>query len=244
MSTQVESSTQTQQQIAAARARAAAKIELANAQSLEESAAQQATDDAAWRQNLAWLAQWLPAWMLEYVERQEFQQYGTHECVWDRVLLPGCCPLQIRHYGPRLDRIHVLRPLHVAYDMDHSEEFPWRVMTDFSWSIDDLDLAIDDAAQHGESWHEMSLEAARRNAAGQRPEPPAPGIPDPIDQARQLVNMLSNGDDVHHYRGKVDENIADADDRTLVLAAVGIAIAHHLSRVADALEQRNQYLAF
>lgn len=239
MSTQVESSTQTQQQIAAARARAAEKMERANAQAAEEAAARKADDAAAWRQNLEWLAQWLPAWMLEYVERQEFRHYGTHESVWDPILLPGCCPIQIRHRGPRLDHIHVLRPLQIEHN-DDGDGPPWFVRVDISWSMDDLDLAIDDAAQHGESWHEMSIEAARRNAAGQRPEPPAPAVADPIEQAEQLVTMLSNGTNITQHR------YADAtyDDRTLVLAAVGIAIAHHISRIADALEQRNQPLPF
>lgn len=72
-----------------------------------------------------------------------------------------------------------------------------------------------------------------------QPDPAATA--DPIAQARQLVNMLSSGLGIHQYQYAVN---GDADDRTLVLAAVGIAIAHHLSRVADALEQRNQPLPF
>lgn len=242
MSTQVESSTQAQQQITAARARAAAMYELANARSVEESAARKAAEDAAWRQNQEWLAQWLPAWMLEYVEREDYVHYGTHELVWDRVLLPGCCPIQIRHYGPRLDHIHALHPLSVEYNMDDDNGPAWYVRVDLSWSMDNLDLAIDDAAQHGESWHEMSIEAARRNEAGQHPEPPAPAIPDPIDQASALVGMLSRGEIIKQKQAaNMERN--QADERTLVMAAVGLAIAHHISRVADVLE-RNQPLPF
>lgn len=68
-------------------------------------------------------------------------------------------------------------------------------------------------------------------------------VADPIDQARVLVRMLSNN--VHIKRELTRDRAMDfADDRTLLLAAVGIAIAHHLARVADALEQRNQPLPF
>ncbi len=72
-----------------------------------------------------------------------------------------------------------------------------------------------------------------------QPDPSATA--DPIDQAQQLVSMLSRGLGIHQSQYAND---GDADDRTLVLAAVGIAIAHHISRVADALEQRNQPLPF
>lgn len=72
-------------------------------------------------------------------------------------------------------------------------------------------------------------------------QPDQAPVADPIEQARQLVSMLSSGQGIHTYQYAIN---GDADDRTLVLAAVGIAIAHHLSRVADALEQRNQPLPF
>jgi hypothetical protein len=67
---------------------------------------------------------------------------------------------------------------------------------------------------------------------------------DPIEQARQLVALLSQGDRLHKYNGDVDDEVGFADDRTLVLAAVGLAIAHHISRVADALEERKQPIPF
>ena len=75
------------------------------------------------------------------------------------------------------------------------------------------DLAIDDAAQYGESWHEMSIEAARRNEYGESPVQATPAAADPIDQARQLVTMLSSGIGICQHR------YADAtnDDRALVL---------------------------
>lgn len=72
-------------------------------------------------------------------------------------------------------------------------------------------------------------------------QPAQAAVADPIDQARQLASMLSNGKVVHQHKL---EGASIATDCTLVLAAVGIAIAHHISRVADALEQRNQPLPF
>lgn len=58
---------------------------------------------------------------------------------------------------------------------------------------------------------------------------------DPIEQARVLVNMFSHG--VPIKRELTGNHVIDsADSATLVMAAVGLAIAHHVSRVADALE--------
>jgi hypothetical protein len=60
---------------------------------------------------------------------------------------------------------------------------------------------------------------------------------DPIKQALLLINMFSH--DVPVKRELSGNPVIDsADSATLVLASVGIAIAHHLSRVADALERR------
>ena len=72
-------------------------------------------------------------------------------------------------------------------------------------------------------------------------QPDQAAVADPIDQALQLVNMLSMGQVVHKHKL---EGVSIVTDCTLVLAAVGIAIAHHISRVADALEQSNQHLPF
>lgn len=64
---------------------------------------------------------------------------------------------------------------------------------------------------------------------------------DPIDQALALAAMLSRGERVGQTDNDDERFIDDtemfADDRTLVLAAGQIAIAHHLRRVADALER-------
>lgn len=58
---------------------------------------------------------------------------------------------------------------------------------------------------------------------------------DPIEQARVLVNMFSHGAPIK--RELTGNYVIDsADNATLVLAAVGLAIAHHVCRVADALE--------
>jgi hypothetical protein len=75
-------------------------------------------------------------------------------------------------------------------------------------------------------------------------------LPDPIDQALDLIGRLSRTETIKQTcivyvpeDGDVDPNagwVQDAaDDRTLVLAAGQIAIAHHLRRVADGLERLN-----
>jgi hypothetical protein len=69
-------------------------------------------------------------------------------------------------------------------------------------------------------------------------QPTASPTPDPIDQARQLINMFSNGGIICQTTES-----SKADDATLVLAAVGIAIAAHVSRLADAVEAHNQFIA-
>ena len=62
-------------------------------------------------------------------------------------------------------------------------------------------------------------------------------IADPIEQARVLINMFSHG--VPIKRELTGNYVIDsADSATLVLASVGIAIAYHVSRVADALESK------
>lgn len=62
-------------------------------------------------------------------------------------------------------------------------------------------------------------------------------IADPIEQARVLINMFSHG--VPIKRELTGNYVIDsADSATLVMAAVGLAIAHHVSRVADALESK------
>ena len=83
---------------------------------------------------------------------------------------------------------------------------------------------------------ELAAEAEQRNAreAAKAAEPAPPATPDPIDQARQLVSMMSDDKPIKRHRG--DDEIDFEDDRVLVLASVGLAIAHHVSRVADALE--------
>lgn len=59
---------------------------------------------------------------------------------------------------------------------------------------------------------------------------------DPIEQARVLINMFSHG--VPIKRELTGNHVIDsADSATLVSAAVGLAIAYHISRVADALEK-------
>lgn len=69
-------------------------------------------------------------------------------------------------------------------------------------------------------------------------QPDQATIADPIEQARQLVHMLSGSLEIK--RRRLGDDVEDnADERTLVVAAVGIAIAHHIARIADALEQRN-----
>jgi hypothetical protein len=61
-------------------------------------------------------------------------------------------------------------------------------------------------------------------------------VADPISQARELVNRFSNGMPIKNWPTG-DDMIDSADAATLVLASVGLAIAYHVSRVADALEK-------
>jgi hypothetical protein len=235
MEQQVESSTHIQEQIDAARARAQAK----GLAQQEKAAADEAARNADTRNEMIKkLAAVLPSWMLEYVQGETSIDHDAY-MEFIIVALPGCSPLQIgwNMLSKTVAYYEVWQPLRLEWDET------WWVRRLLTHCGNDLDMAIDLASRYGESWHEMLREAARRNDAGESPEPPAPAVADPIDQARHLIRLLSAGEDIRQYNAENSE-AGFADDRTLVLAAVGIAIAHHVSRIADALEGRDARIPF
>jgi hypothetical protein len=216
--------------IAAARARAQtyrAEAEEADSRQREILAGQ---EQDRLQKDLEILVAYVPSWAHEYFDERttDVDEYTT--LIRRALNLPGCSQIGIIYDREGVHDISVVEPKSIYFSSN-----AWRLGREEHY-VHTFEEAVDMAADWGESWHEMSTEMARRNLLGLRPEP-APAIPDPIDQARQLVNMLSNDERIK--RAITDDFATDtADSRTLVLASVGLAIAYHISRVADALESK------
>lgn len=203
---------------------------------------------AEWAKALTLLKNRLPEWIHKYIQapttKYEHIADYTYETRYAFVSIevPGCFPIaawaECRYNSIRLEAI---RP-----ELQQDDDGVWTVASKvmphyyLDWSDirhgnDDIAVALFQAHDAFLQSLELAATADERNAA---PKPaPVPPVPDPIDQARQLVNMLSCDDPIKSVRG--DDEADFADDRTLVLASVGLAIAYHISRVADALEEKN-----
>jgi hypothetical protein len=214
-------------QIAAARARLAEKRQ-AELEIMAEVEAENAAIKAELHQRLlAKLAAHLPDWVVEHVQLAPDFDYGTSSQQRIKVALPGCSPIIIRYYAARetIDEYEVYEPLRLVYDPDF-----WWVKVGLR-GADDLDEAVDIAASYGESWHEMSTEAARRNEQCLRPEPPAPPLPSDMALAGQLLKAYSDGKLISE-RDDYDNN----DDGNVLTGALLYAIGRQLERIAAALE--------
>jgi hypothetical protein len=144
----------------------------------------------------------LPSWMLEYVQPQPDFDVDTGIALVG-VHLPGCSPITVV-----INRFGYV----TSYEVDEA----LRIVCDDEWWVKqathravDLDEAIDLAASHGESWHEMQTEAARRNQEGIRPAPP-PATP--LDIARVAAEngtldaatwcLLAIAEELHTLNGR------------------------------------------
>ena len=211
---------------------------------------------ASWERPMLRLTQALPEWIYPYIQ-QPTEEYGEMdrernelEYTYVPIKVPGCNPIAawVSHNTNEV-RFEVMQPYLYLDDEDNiwyvSDAVKWHRQT--VWAIPqcgEADIAITLFHAHDAylKRQELMALAEERNAYEPEtllvdaPEPdPAPEVPDPIDQARHLVNMLSMDDPIKSVRG--DDAADFADDRTLVLASVGLAIAYHVSRVADALEK-------
>jgi len=205
---------------------------------------------AEWAEALQVLTSRLPMWIHKYIQAptNEYKRWhdSRSEFVYSYVTIevPGCHPIaawaECQKHSIMLE---VLRP-----ELYRDEDTNWTVVNRPSryWADwyeiknsgeDDIAIALFQAHEAFLRALDLAAEAEERNAreAAKEVEPAPPAIPDPIDQARQLVHMLSNNMPVKHIMGSDDPSDQE-DSRTLVLSAVGLAIAHHVSRVADALE--------
>jgi hypothetical protein len=201
-----------------------------------------------WAEPLKVLTNRLPEWIHKYIqapthEHSEWAGYiGTHEYGYVLIEVPGCNEIAAFVDDDGLVGYEALRPILEQNDDDGR----WLVRSNPTlyrrtrWQIDGMeyDIAITLFNAHEMFLRRLELEetAEQRNAAIANPPASEPALPDPIDQARQLVALMSDDRPIKRNRG--DDECDFADDRTLVLAAVGLAIAHHISRVADALESK------
>jgi hypothetical protein len=222
---------------------------------------EQAEISNSWSEPLTSLCAALPMWIFPYIQQpsemyeKRDQNRGEYEYGYVSIVVPGCNPIAA-WITPGRDgtvRYEVMQP-HLYEDEDTRVWFVSNIVSSHrqnKWAIEqtgDWDIAVTLFRAHDAYLNRLELEAQaeERNAyepetllvAAPEPEPePAPAIPDPIDQARRLVAMMTNNKTIKYVRS-ADMAIEDnADERTLVLAAVGLAIAHHVSRVADALEE-------
>ncbi len=200
---------------------------------------------AEWAGALMLLHNTLPGWIHQYIQEPttEYERISepTYESRFSFVTIevPGCYPIAAwAESKENRIRLEAMRP-----ELHEDEDGVWTVVSkpsryrmdryDIKHGEDDIAVALFQAHEAFLQSLELAATAEERNAA-LKPAP-APAIPDPIDQARQLVNMLSNNMPVKHIMASDDES-DQADSRTLVLSAVGLAIAYHVSRVADVLE--------
>jgi hypothetical protein len=222
---------------------------------------EQAEISNSWSEPMTSLCAALPIWIFPYIQKPT-GMYSKHhsermetEYTFVEITVPGCNPIAA-WITPGRDgtvRFEVMEP-NLYEDEDTGVWYVSNIVSRHrqnKWAIEqtgDWDIAVTLFRAHDAYLNRLELEAQaeERNAyepetllvAAPEPEPePAPAIPDPIDQARQLVNMLSNNMPVKHIMGSDDPSDQD-DSRTLVLASVGLAIAYHVSRVADALESK------
>jgi hypothetical protein len=228
MNTQVDSNTQIQQHIDAARARWAKQQQVEAERQQAEASRLAGIAEKMHQQLLQHLAAWLPGWMLEYVQPSYDSDYDT-AIDFISVRLPGCSPINLRFDAAR--RVVV----------GYGTEEPLRIACDDDWWVkvnhvrcSDLDEAIHLAALWGESYHTMQTEADRRNAEGLRPADftvkPAPE-PDTVGQAGDLLARYAAG-------ASIAPKYSDRDD-TVLLGSLLYAIAHQLRRLANATEAHN-----
>ena len=201
-----------------------------------------------WAEPLQVLTSRLPEWIYPYIEQplEEYEYYNSwdheYQYAYIPITVPGCQPIAAWvDCGEKAIRFDVMQP---KLEQDESDGI-WCVRDELnSYRLDredirnsgERDIAITLFHAHDAYLQRMELmaQAEERNAA---PKPaPVPPIPDPIDQARELVRLLSS-DELVKRTPTGDHYTDTADSRTLVLAGVGMAIAYHISRVADALEE-------
>ena len=200
---------------------------------------------AEWAEPLTVLTSRLPEWIHKYIQEPTTEHWRVNSASYEShysfvtIEVPGCLPIAAWAVC-KVDqiRLEAMRPV-----LLQDEDGKWSVVNkphprywldreDVGHGNDDIAVALFQAHEAFLQSLELAATAEERNAA---PKPaPVPVIPDPIDQARQLVSMMSDDKPIKRHRG--DDEIDFEDDRVLVLASVGLAIAHHVSRVADALE--------
>lgn len=222
---------------------------------------EQAEISNSWSEAMLSLYAALPVWIYPYIQ-QPGVMYAKHnrdrsetEYSFVEITVPGCNPIAAWITPGRggMVRYEVMQP-HMFQDEDTDVWYVSNILQGQrlnKWAIEqigDWDIAVTLFKAHEAFLNRLDLEfqAEERNThepetllvAAPEPEPePVPAIPDPIDQARQLVNMLSNDERIKNAI-TADYETDTNDARTLVLASVGLAIAYHVSRVADALESK------
>lgn len=224
----------------------------------QQIAAQAARIAETWTIPLDQLRAALPDWIHQYIAQPDalyqIQRWDADHAWYEYspavITVPGCNDIAAWVDRRGVPHYEIFQP-----KLDQDEDGNWDLRQSLwqhrrnTHSLDEgeTDIAVTLLRAHQVYLQRLDLEAAaaKHNAAqappsGPAPEPePEPTVADPIDQARTLLSMLSNSQQIK--QGDPTDDPEDlADDRTLVLASVGLAIAHHLRRAADALESINR----
>lgn len=226
-----------------------------------DAAAEQARISESWAAPLARLRAALPTWIHQYIEQPSVIYETRHfdeGMAWyeyspARIVIPGCGLVAAWvgqdsiAYEPALPKLEqdedyiwwVRQTLWQEHRNRHNLD---RGETDIAVALlrartNYLNLlALDEEAQaRNDDANDDANEAANEAAAAVPMEPSATAQPDPIDQALALIDRLSRGERLMQKPSASVERNHTAD-LALTLAAVGIAIAHHISRLADAVE--------
>ena len=219
---------------------------------------------ASWERPMLQLTQALPEWIYPYIQQpdEEYSKYDReshrNEYTYIPIAVPGCNPIAA-WVSPNTNDVgyEVFEP----YLLHDDDDNVWYVGSSVKWhrhTIEriqrhgDPDIAVTLFRAHDAYLKHLDLvaQAEERNAyeaetllvPAPEPEPePAPAVPDPIEQARELVRLLSASRPIKQVRIDNNDEAEDfEDERTLVLSAVGLAIAYHVSRLADALESKGK----
>lgn len=203
---------------------------------------------AEWAGPLARLRAALPEWIYPFIEQPtaRYRRIDSDgyiaEYTYVRIAVPGCNPIAA-WVSPNAAVSPTYEAMQPAIYED--DDGVWCVYdsprhdrrSEFTGETD-IAVALFQAHEAMFEHLEIAEDARRRNAAAEAEAVPMdqPEPADPIDQALALMGKLSRNEPIKQVRA--DDYYADtADDRTLALATVGLAVAHHLRRTADALER-------
>lgn len=163
----------------------------------------------------------VPDWAIEYAQPLE-------DFAW--IELPGCSPIRM-DWQYRL--WEAAEPMKVEYADRWRVKIEWRRPL-----VETFEAAVSMAAEWGESYDEMNVDAARRNAAGEKPgpirtQPAEPAQPSRLD--RIVIALEKIAENLY----QVEDAIRDTDASLAAIQVQAEESATSLERIATTLEATN-----